>query len=197
VFLLGGSSGTGKTSVASALAREYGVPHALADGYRLALARATTAATHPALHPARATAPADLTAAALCAQWRRAAAAVSQALEVTVAFHAATDAAMLLEGDVLLPSLMATGAPAGVPVGARVRGAVLWEPAREQIEARMRARARGFVTLSAAQQRREVERSWLYGSWLRDEAAGRGVPVVEVGPTLADTVRRVRAAAGA
>ncbi|GJG89803.1 hypothetical protein tb265_49840 [Gemmatimonadetes bacterium T265] len=198
VLLLGGSSGVGKSTVARELAQRFGVAWSQVDGHRLLLARATTAETHPALHAdCAADAPDALSAEALCARWIEVARCMSAALEVVIALHAATRASMVLEGDTLVPALAAQRVFDGVPVGRRVRAVYLWEPDETCLRARYLARGRGFQWLTAAQQSREVRRSWLYGCWLRDEAERRGVPVVPAGESAAATAARVVSRLGA
>jgi 2-phosphoglycerate kinase len=193
VLLLGGASGVGKSTVAARLARHFAVGLAQADGYRLLLERMTSAAQWPALHAA-VDVPDDATAEALCARSVAAAGVVEHGLEVVVAFHAATGAATVLEGDVVTPALAARRLFAGVPVARRVRAVFLHDPEPARLYERMRGRGRGFQLLSPAAGAREVRRALLYGDWVRREAERRGLAVVDAGGTPEEVTARVIAA---
>jgi 2-phosphoglycerate kinase len=179
VLLVGGASGVGKTSVARELARRFDVSLSQVDGYRLMLERSTVAENFPAIHGYRSPAgapPED--PEELCARWINVAHEVSRALEIVVAFHAATMAAVVLEGDTILPALGVSRVLAGVPVVRRVRSVFLHEPNESRLGARLAARDRGYQLLSAADQRRELRRNMAYGEWLAGEAERHGCPVI-------------------
>jgi len=133
----------------------------------------------PALHLFRdAQAVAQLSPEELCARWIDAAQVVSRALEIVVAFHVATAAPLILEGDAILPTLAAQRVILGVPVAGRVRSVFLVEPDEGLLLCNARARGRGFERLAAAEQQRQVRRHRLYGEWLEQEAVRLGLPVV-------------------
>ncbi len=195
VLLIGGASGVGKTSVAEAVARRLGVSLSQADSYRLMLERTTTADAFPALHRrsaagGRPRAPETQPAA----EWAEVAREVSGALEVVVAFHAATRAAMILEGDTLLPALASARVLAGVPTLRRVRAVFLHEPSASRLRARLVARGRGYDMLSAAEQECQLRRTMEYGDWLAAEAVAHRCPVLvpSDGPNgVSDTAARL------
>ena len=113
---------------------------------------------------------------------------VSDALEIVVAHHVATDAPLVLEGDDLLPAMAARGSFASLDVGRRVRAVVLVEPDEAAILDAMLARGRGVDRHTEREQRTQARASWLYGEWLRREAEAHGIPVIEPRPwaTLLD-----------
>jgi 2-phosphoglycerate kinase len=191
VLLIGGSSGVGKTTVSRIVAEQSRATLAQADDFRLVLQR-TTAAPPLAAPPDRSASPAARRDA-----WIDAARFVSTALQIVVAFHVATDAPIVLEGDTILPELAACRRPGGVPVAAHVHGAILAAESEAVLWRNARARGRGFDALSPADQRAEIRRNWLYSEWLVCEAARFGVPVVPVGgaDTAIAVAARVAAAA--
>ncbi len=190
MLLIGGSSGTGKTTLARAIGREVGAAWAQVDDFRLVLQRITTPSQQPALH---AFLSGDV--------WRRppeevrdrfiaVGEVVSHALEIVVAHHVATDAPLVLEGDGILPAMAALRIFAGLDVGDRVRAVFLVEPDEQVILRAMLDRGRGVDRYTEPEQRAQAHGSWLYGQWLRTQAGLRGLPVVEARPwaTLADRV---------
>lgn len=190
MLLIGGGSGTGKTTLAETIGRRVGVPWAQVDDFRLVAQRLTTPSQQPALH-------------AFLAEgvWRRSTnelrdgliavgGVVSHALEIVIAHHVATDAPLVLEGDGLVPAMAARRTFAGLDVGNLVRAVVLVEPDEAVILDAMLARGRGFDLFGEREQRAQARASWLYGGWLRREAEAHGIPVVEPRPwaTLVDRV---------
>ncbi len=67
---------------------------------------------------------------------------------------------------------------------------VLVEPDEDVILSNFTTRARHDPGLAAADLRREARAKWLYGLWLRSEAAHNDVPVAEPQPweTLPDRI---------
>jgi len=202
VLLIGGASGTGKTAVASEVARAFDISVAQVDGYRLMLERVTSAECFPALHGYTRSAPSDagqptLDGDELCARWIDVAHEVSRALEIVLAFHAATEAAVVLEGDTLLPRLASSRMLAGVPVFNRVRAVFLHEPDEARLRARLEHRGRGYQLLSPEAQARELTRNMAYGRWLAEQATAEHCPVIvpshgdHVGGNIAATAARV------
>lgn len=190
VLLIGGSSGTGKTTAARMLGLQLGVPWAQVDDVRLVLQRMTTADQHPILHEILA-ADADPQTPATTMRDRLIAAGevVSHALEIVIANHVATHAPLILEGDGLLPALAARTTFADLPTN-NLRAVFVVENDPAALHETMWARDRGFRALSAAAQARQTEQSWLYGQWLRDQAVLHELPVVAARPwmTLSDRI---------
>jgi 2-phosphoglycerate kinase len=178
VLLVGGASGVGKTTVARELARRFDVPLSQVDGYRLMLERSTRPDAFPALHRYRSDGMTIHDPDELCAQWIEVAREVSGALEIVVAFHAATEAPIVLEGDTILPVLAAARVLAGVPVIGQLRSVFLYEPIRERLGAQLAARGRGYQFLSADARERELHRNMAFGQWLLGETQRHGCPTL-------------------
>jgi 2-phosphoglycerate kinase len=201
VLLVGGSSGTGKTTIASEVGRRLGIAWGQADDFRLVLQRLTTPAQQPDLHFFISTE----------SVWRRppedlrdrlitVGRLVSRALEIVVTNHVATRAPLVLEGDGILPAFAVQRTFAGLDVGDQVRAVFLVEPDEDALLAAMLARGRGIDGHSVEEQRTQARASWLYGQWLRDEAERLGLPIIESCPgpraSTACCNRSTRALAG-
>lgn len=178
VLLVGGTSGAGKTTAARSLARRFGVGLAQADAFRLAIERVTTPEQQPALHFFKTPEARALDPEAACERWIEAGRVTSYALEIVIAFHLATHAPIILEGDTLHPGLLRKRYLPGARPGNNVRGIFLVEPDEERILASCRHRGRGFQELTPDEQEREARRHWLYGRWIEAEAARVGAPVL-------------------
>ncbi|HEV7213914.1 MAG TPA: hypothetical protein VGP33_02220, partial [Chloroflexota bacterium] len=139
VLLLGGSSGSGKSTLAPRIARHFGASWLEADDFRLAIQRATTPASHPALHfflkdqmEMRADfwqLPPEAFRDGLIAVGE----VVSDALEIVVANHVAQGRPIVLEGDGILPAMAARRTFSGIDVGNAVRTIFLVEPELEAL----------------------------------------------------------------
>jgi 2-phosphoglycerate kinase len=191
VLLLGGSGGTGKTRLAEILGRRLAVSFGQLDDFRLVLQRVTSAAHLPALHYFVATEnvwhqPAEVLRDRLI----DVAAVVSDALRVVAAHHAVTQHPLILEGDGLLPSVVAELISTDRHTQELVRAVFLHEPEETAIYERMLARGRGFDARPRRERDVQVRTNWLYGEWLRAEAERLGLPVLAPHPweTLPDRV---------
>jgi hypothetical protein len=178
VLWLGGSSGTGKSTLAQELGRRLGVSVILGDDLRIALQTVTTPAQLPALHTFVSEAsPAYHSSEAFRVGLRAVADAMAPALSIVAAHHSATlDAGpVIIEGDGVLPSLAGDAA-----VGARA--VFLHEPEIGAILANLRARGRGFPELPLGLQQVIAEGSWQFGNELVGQALALGLPVVGARP---------------
>ncbi len=191
VFLIGGSSGVGKTQVAQELARTLSLPLLLADDIRLALQQVTIPEQQADLHTFLNYQP---------EQWRNAEQikedwiAVGQAmlppLKTILAHHVVVSGVgrLILEGDGILPALAKPDTFADLKHFSRlrlndeVRAVFLVEPDEEQILSNLRARGRGFDKWGLEEQRAFAHASWLYGEWLAREANSRNLPVLSPRP---------------
>jgi 2-phosphoglycerate kinase len=181
VLVVCGAAGVGKSSVARPLALRYGVPLAESDDVVTALKALTTPATHPELHrwdtdPAAR----DWTAERIVEHALAVAAELARGFRAVLADHIAFRAPVVVEGDHLMPDLVA-GLPGAVAV-------VLSEPSEDQIIANFAAREP-----AAGEQRFRARVSTLYDARLCVRAQSAGVPVVAARP-FDDAVDRVLAA---
>jgi 2-phosphoglycerate kinase len=191
VLLIGGSSCTGKTTVAAELGRRFGVPWAQVDDFRLALQRSTSPKEFRDLHffvnePDSLTRPPEELAAAL----GRVAAFMSSALEAVIESRIATQKPLILEGDGLLPSLAAIGNVAPGPSNAQpVRAVFLGEPDAMVLLNNTIERGRG-EELSQEMRANAARMAALYGRWLCEEAKRQDMPVLRARPyaTLASRI---------
>ncbi|MGI8855783.1 MAG: AAA family ATPase [Thermomicrobiales bacterium] len=202
VLLIGGSSGTGKTTVAHALARHYGVSLLLADDIRLAIQQTVTPAQHPAFHAlttpeAASRLPPEAVREALIAVSE----AMAKALAIVIAHHVVVAGVgpVIIEGDTILPrTAVQRRFPdlryfSGLVLTEEVRAIFLHEPDEAAILANMHERGRGFDALTEAEQQATVRASWLHGTWLREQCARYEVPVVLSRPRDTTIERALRA----
>ncbi|MDP8903898.1 MAG: hypothetical protein M3N29_01045 [Chloroflexota bacterium] len=186
VLLIGGGSGTGKTTLAAILSEHLAMPVNQADDFRLFGQRITSPAEQPALHyfvdPEGDLARLTATPGQLLERLIAIAELVSHGLEVVIAHHLATGRPLILEGDSIAPGLALHNAHAGSPAGGRVGAAFLHEPDEAAILAGMRSRGRGIERLSPIEQERGARVAWLYGNWIAEQAARAGLPVVDARP---------------
>jgi 2-phosphoglycerate kinase len=202
VLLLGGHSGTGKSTVAERLARRYGVAWLMADDLRLALQRSravlpspeATAALRFHATPGWWRSPPERLRDALIADGE----ALSPALEVVIENHIDQRLPVVLEGDAILPALLARPPVQTRAAGGRVRAVFLVEPDERLLLATVLARGREHTWMTEAELRAVVRGRWLYGQWLTDQARRAGFPVLEPRPwdTLAERIAVTASAGG-
>jgi 2-phosphoglycerate kinase len=134
VLLIGGASGTGKTSVAYRLAHHFAVGITAIDDFQVILERMTTPEQQPALHFWRTHPdPGTLTAEEIMRQGLDVARAMTPALEAVIADHLDTKVPIVLEGDFIAPMLAAQSSFDGESNDGRVRAVFLYEPDEAQI----------------------------------------------------------------
>lgn len=178
VLLIGGASGSGKTSVSYRLAHHFGVGITEADDIHLALMRMTTPKQYPAMHywdthPEAQHLPAEdiLTLfLATCEQ-------MIPAFEAVIANHLETEVPFVFEGDYLLPALAAQKEFEGIPNDGRVRGLFLHEEDEEQF-------VRNYLQREPDRGRQEKRArvSWLHSQWLAQQANEVGGIVIPARP---------------
>lgn len=195
VLLIGGSSGTGKTSAAKAIAHRFGVECAQLDDFRLVLEAMITPSQQPELHILNnAQLEDDRSPQDMCQKLVDVAGVMSKAIESAIAHHVATEQALIIEGDGLLPGLATQKHFHNLAVQPQqVRFVLLYEPDETAILANMKGRKRGIDQRSEALQRKQARAGWLYGEWLRREALRHSVPIVESAPWQTLTERIIGA----
>ena len=199
VLLIGGSSGTGKSTVAQALARKLGISHLLVDDLRIAVQAVTSPAQLPALHYFLTMEdPSVLTPEAFMEGLNGVGQALIPALREVISHHVAVPAVgrLILEGDGILPefvnslTLSDVNGRALMDVEKKVRAVFLYESEETQLLDNFMARQRCFNRSTSAEQRRYVHSIWRFGQWMKAEAERCGLPVVPVRPysTLAQRI---------
>jgi 2-phosphoglycerate kinase len=184
VLLIGGSSGTGKTSAAKMIARHWGIEYAQVDDFRLVLEALTTPDQQPSLHLLNDSSLADnLSPEEMSQKLIAVAQVMSKAMEPVIAHHVATEQPLILEGDGLQPSLGTQQHYFNLDVEPhQVRFVLLHEPNEAAILTNMKGRKRGIDQRPEAFQRRQARAAWLYGAWLRSEALSHQVAIIEPTP---------------
>ena len=185
VLLLGGASGTGKSSVSHALASATSVPLLEVDDLVIAVRSLTTPSQQPELHYWETTGSGLAMSAAEIASLHLSVASVLRpALEAVIANRLEEGRPVIIEGDYLTPSLAAGFGSGG---DGQVRAVFLHEPDVEQLVANYLTREPG----EGEQRGRATVSALLGATWAR-EAAALAVPVVESRP-WATTLARITA----
>lgn len=192
-LLVGGVSGTGKSTLARQLGLRFGIPWLQVDLFRLAFqhSRATLPHGNDDLYlfwdvPDVWRLPPERLRDGLIGTGK----AMSPAIEIATASQVEHAGPAILEGDGVLPSVAATPLLRERVASGQVALVFLVEPDEEVLLSNMLARGRGIVTRPAAEQRTQARAAWLFGQWLTAEAGRYGLPVVEPRPweTLADRI---------
>ena len=176
VLLIGGASGVGKTHVSYPLARHFGVGITEIDDFQVVLERMTMPEQYPVVHQFR-TDPDAFFALDDAGKLETAigySTVMAEALEAVIANHLDGGPPIVLEGDFLLPALIAREAFDGIPADGRVRGFILYED-EEQI-------GRNYLAREGEPQPDRARWSWNHGEWLRREAGRLGVPTLAARP---------------
>lgn len=183
VLLIGGNSGSGKTTVARQLGLHFGVPWAQVDDFRLIMQRSTISTDQPALHFFVATERVwELPADRLCAGLIGVAEVVSDALRVVIGHHVVTSHPLILEGDGLTPAVAAERVYADAETRGHVRAVFLYEEDEAVVFRSLLGRGRAFQYRSHVEQRRQVQASRLYAQLLRAESERHGIPTLPSRP---------------
>jgi 2-phosphoglycerate kinase len=178
VLLIGGASGSGKTSLAYRLAHHFGVGITEADDIHVALIHMTTPEQQPLLHlwdtdPAtRHWSPEQI-----LAHFIRVCEQLTPAYEAVIANHLESDVPFILEGDYLLPALAAQRTFGDYSNHGRVRGLFIHEEDEEQFVQNYLAREP-----ESGRQDFRARVSWLHSQWLVQQAAQVGGMVVPARP---------------
>jgi 2-phosphoglycerate kinase len=171
VLLIGGPSGAGKTQVSYRLAQHFGVGIVEIDDLQIVLQEMTTPAQLPLLHIWTTrreihAQPAEL----IFDQILAIADGIMPALEAVIAKHLQTRRPVILDGDLILPSLLTDPRFAD-----KVRGIFLYEEDEAQL-------IENFKQRDGVPQAKRARVSWLYGHWLKDESERSGIKVLRARP---------------
>jgi 2-phosphoglycerate kinase len=176
--LIGGASGTGKTSVAFRLAHHFAVGISAIDDFQVILERMTTPEQQPVLHFWRTHPdPEPLTAEEIMRQGLEVARTMTPALEAVIADHLEAKAPIVMEGDFISPMLAAQSSFNGQANAGRVRAVFLHEPDETQILDNFSKRES-----EAGIQAKRARVSWLQGRWLARECERIGMPALPARP---------------
>ena len=185
VFLIGGPSAVGKTVASKQIGLSFGVPWMQVDDLRLAFQRARarlpegTDALYFFLQPhVWQRQPAEV----LCDAWIAVGEALLAPLEVVIENHVDQAAPIVIEGDGILPSLLARPPMRDRAATGAIRAAFIVEPDESAIRANMLTRGRLVAGQTQKELRNEARAKWLFGQWLAREAARYELPVVESRP---------------
>jgi 2-phosphoglycerate kinase len=182
VLLLGGASGTGKSSIVRELASRLGMGLTPLDDIQIVLERMADPQRFPVLHewrlhPDRVLALDD---EGMLLHTQEYAGVMAQALEPVIAEHLRSSTPVLFEGDFILPSFAAMPSFEEVPTTGRVRALFLFET-EDQL-------AKNFRMREGVDQARRAQISSNYGRWLREECDRLGMAAIQARPweTLVD-----------
>lgn len=169
---IAGPSGVGKSSLSYALAEHLNLPLTEVDDLFIAIEAITTPQQQPAIHhwnqnPLAST---TLEPEQVLEIHLKISRALSPAIAALIANHTQTRLPIILEGDYLLPELIAANSD-------KVLGLVVLEDDPEQIS---RNYLRREPNLGAQSHRSNT--SWLFGQWLRKECERYAIPVIAARP---------------
>jgi 2-phosphoglycerate kinase len=178
VLIIGGASGTGKTSASYALAHHFGVGIMEVDDLHIMAERMTTPEQQPLLHYWRTNPEASRLSARQILELHIAVSRVlSPAIRAVIANHLETRTPIVLEGDYLLPEILAPSEPERSPQIERVSGVFIFEPDEGQIHRNFAAREP-----DEGDQAGRARVSWLFGQWLKDSCQRFGLPAIASRP---------------
>lgn len=195
VLLIGGASGTGKSTVARAIARQHDADWLQVDDLRLALqwskARLPEDNATEALYffertPDVWNLPAERLRRGLIAVGE----ALTEAIAIVAGNHLAQNDPAVIEGDGILPAIIERPELRAFIETGQLRVVFLAPASQDELLRNMIDRGRGVPDKSAADLRRIAEMNWLYTTWLVREAEERSLPVVTTQPwnSLAERV---------
>lgn len=186
VLLIGGSSGTGKSTIARQLAAQLAISWLQVDDLRLALQNSRVSFpeqghtdalycfTRPGIwHEGP---------EALCQALVAVGEMLCPALEIVIANHIDIDAPLILEGDGILPSLLENPLMQRYKDSGLLQAVFLHEPDEKQLYTNITHRGRGTAGMNVEELRTEARTKWLYSQWLAHEARRWAVPVLESQP---------------
>ncbi|HRQ42227.1 MAG TPA: hypothetical protein PLD25_30270 [Chloroflexota bacterium] len=163
VLLIGGASGSGKTSVSYDVARHFGVGITEVDDFQVVLKKMTTPEQQPALHfwdthPN----PTALSPKEIFEQGIEIGRVMTPALQAVIDNHIESQQPIILEGDFIHPELAAQ-------YKEQIRAVFIYEPDESQILANYLRREP-----DSGSQSFRARVSWLKGEWLKREAERLG-----------------------
>lgn len=187
VLLIGGASGTGKSTVARAIARRHDADWLQVDDLRLALQWSDVRlldddATEALRFLERTEDVWQLPAERLRDAMIAVGVAMTEAVAIVVGNHVAQGDVTVIEGDGILPSIVEHPELRGSLASGKLRVVFVAPSDEDELLRNMLDRGRGVPDKSEAELRRIVEMNWLYTVWLAREAEERSIPVVTTRP---------------
>src|SRR5262249_184653 len=108
---------------------------------------------------------------------------MSKAIESAIAHHVATEQALIIEGDGLLPALATQKHFYNLDVQPQqVRFVLLYEANEPAILAHMKGPKRGIDQRPETLQRNQARAAWIYGEWIKRDALHHKVSIIESAP---------------
>lgn len=178
VFLLGGASGAGKTSLSYRFARHFDVALTEVDDFQVVLECMTTPQQQPVMHfwrthPAPHTLPVEEIVARTIAVGK----VLLPALAAVIVNHIETQTPVVLEGDYILPALVAHPVIAPIYQAGGMRAVFVHEAEEKTLLTNFLRREP-----EAGPQYLRSQVSWQYGEWLQQEAERYQIPVLLARP---------------
>ena len=171
VLLIGGASGTGKSTVANVLARRFGVPFTPVDDIVTALLTLSTPEQQPVLHRFWTEPGAfDWPAERIVEHTIEVVRVLTPGVRAVIDDHLESAAPVILQGDYLSPALVHSDDD-------RVRAVFIHEADESAITANLLAREP-----DAGPQPKRADVSRRFGDWLRNQAVARGIATVDARP---------------
>ena len=178
VLIIGGASGSGKTSISYRIAHYFGIGITEADDIHCALMKITTPKDQPLLHYWD-THPEvyEWSGERIFEHLLTVSQVMAPAYEAVIANHLEGNVPLVLEGDYLLPALAAQTAFGDYPNNGRVRGLFVHEEEEEQF-------VRNYLLREPEDGRQEgrAHVSWLHSQWLVKEASRVGGIILPARP---------------
>lgn len=201
VLLIGGASGSGKTTVAKEIARDRGITWVQVDDLRLALQwsnvglssnDATEALYFFERTPNVWSQPAGRLRDSLIAVGE----VMTEAIAVVIGNHIVQGDPAVIEGDGILPGIVGHPDLRAFVERGDLRTVFLMPESADELLRNMLVRGRGITNpRGTPQARRIAEMNWLYSQWLEHEASRRAIPIIKTQPweTLKERIVSSRA----
>jgi 2-phosphoglycerate kinase len=170
ILLIGGASGSGKTSISYPLSRFYGIDLVRVDDFQVLLEKLTTPESFPSIHywnthPEWYKEGVDSTIGQIINVGRD----LIPGLVAVINDHIVENIPMILEGDFILPELPASFS------NARIKSVFIYEHSKEQI-------LQNYLERDKEIQEYRADVSYSYGNWLIENCSKYNVPIVESRP---------------
>ncbi|MEM7017340.1 MAG: hypothetical protein AAF512_08380 [Pseudomonadota bacterium] len=178
VLLIGGPSGTGKSSVSYPLARHFDMGITEVDDLFIALECLTTPEQQPEIHYWRTHPEAtELPAEKILERQLALSRVMSPMITAVVNNHIETVMPIVLDGDYILPEIIAPPNNKQLLDADRVQAVFLYEPDEQQIVKNFAQREPNEGT-----QTKRAQVSWLFGQWLKNECEQYGLIALPARP---------------